>query len=166
MRPNAIVLSCAVVLMVVLALPRGAATQPGPAIPERACPRVTLTLEPPVGARGMGLRITNVTPGSWPARLRAEVGVEREEGGHWVPVSTAGLLVRDRCDQAPAECVTLPIGGAVTIVPWTGMLGDAQCECTRCAPAPGGRYRFVVSACHGCLPGLRTESAPFDLAAP
>jgi hypothetical protein len=111
----------------------------------------------------MGLRITNTTPGDWPARLRAEIGVEREVAGRWQPVSVAGLRLRASCTEPATDCVTVPVGGSLSIVPWTGMLGDAQCVCTRCSPAPAGRYRFVVSACDGCLPGPRTESPAFDL---
>lgn len=155
-----------VVLVVVLALPGDAATQVLPAVPEPACPRVTLSLEPVPGARSMGLRITNSTPGDWPARLRAEIGVEQEVGGRWQPVHAAGLLARERCTEDPHDCVTLPVRGSMSIVPWNGMLGDAQCRCTRCGPAPAGRYRFVVSACDGCLPSPSTASSAFDLPAP
>lgn len=146
-----------------LAVTSDGATQVRPSIPEPACPRVALTLEPTSGARGMGLRIENTTPGDWPAHLRAEIVVEREVGGRWEPVSVAGLRLRATCDASTDRCVTLPVRGSLSIVPWTGMLGDAQCDCTRCAPAPAGRYRFVVNACDGCLPSPRTESPAFDL---
>lgn len=137
--------------------------QQRPLIPERRCTRVTLVATPSASGREVGLRVVNDDPGDFPARLRPEVVVEREVGGRWQRVSTAGLLLRARCEDAATDCVTIEADDELSIVPWSGMLGDAQCECTRCAPAPAGRYRFVVSTCEACQSPHRFESAPFTL---
>lgn len=139
-----------------------------PAIPERRCIRVTLVALP--GADGdprrVGLRIVNADPGDFPARLRAEVEVEQEVGGQWHRVNAAGLQLRATCTGEAPDCVTIEPRSELTIVPWTGMLGDAQCVCTRCGPAPAGRYRFAVRTCQQCLSPIRAVSEPFELPAP
>ncbi len=138
-----------------------------PAIPEPRCTRVTLVAVPGQGAggRGVGLRVINADPGDFPAHLHAEVEVEQYVGGQWRRVNAAGLELRASCTEAP-DCVTLEPRSELSIVPWTGMLGDAQCVCTRCAPAPAGRYRFAVTTCQRCQSPARAVSEPFELAAP
>jgi hypothetical protein len=140
-----------------------ATAQQRPLIPERRCTRVTLVATPIAGGRSVGLRVVNDDPGDFPARLRAEVQVEREVGGRWERVGTAGLRLRARCEDAASDCVTLERDTELVVVPWSGMLGDAQCECTRCAPAPAGRYRFVATTCQECQGPLVFASAPFTL---
>ena len=139
------------------------AAQHRPMIPEQHCPVVRLELVRTTGARGMGLRVVNVDRGDFPAHLTSEITVQQQVGGSWQPVSTAGLLLRERCTgTAPDDCITLAADSSLEIVPWTGMLGDAQCRCTRCSAAPAGRYRFVVRSCR-CQHPRTTYSEPFDL---
>lgn len=137
-------------------------------IPEPACTRVTITTMAIAGSRGrsVGLRVENNDPADFPASLRAEVEVEREVGGHWQRVSVAGMLLRPRCAETPPRCVTLAPHASMVVAPWSGMLGDGQCECTRCAPAPAGRYRFVVTTCANCFQPARAVGAPFTLPPP
>ncbi len=156
-----------VALSVTLALsvsgPSGA--QQRPAIPEVACTRVTLVAVPGTGARAreVGLRIVNSDPGDFPARMHREIEVETEVGGSWRRVSVAGLMLRSSCSQQPDACVTIAPRTTLNVVPWTGMQGDGQCVCTRCAPAPAGRYRFVVRTCDDCFSPTEAVSAPFTL---
>ncbi len=143
-----------------------ALAQPRLAIPEQRCPQVRIDLVPLAQGRGMSLRVTNVDPGDFTARLQREVHVEQEIGGRWQRVGTSGFYVRERCtDSAPTDCVVLARRSSITVAPWDGMLGDTQCDCLRCAPAPQGRYRFVVESC-GCQHPRTTYSAPFDLGTP
>lgn len=91
--------------------------------------------------------------------LRTAVALEREDGDDWDDVSAA-LTLRDTCAAEASECITLA-PGAVYIPPaWTGQLGDAQCECERCAPAPAGTYRLIVTSCSGAH---RVEGEPIVL---
>jgi hypothetical protein len=152
----------AAISMLVLALPLLAQpVQPG--VPEVRCHEVRLDLVPRTdGQRGMGLRVVNVDPGDFDAHLHRDVAVEREVNGRWESVGVAGLLLRDRCETSPADRVTVARDASLTIVAWSGMQGDAQCDCTRCAPAPAGRYRFRVTAWN-CAHPLVTHSAPFTL---
>lgn len=138
--------------------------QQRPAIPEVRCAEVRLELVPRTdGQRGMGLRIVNVDPGDFDAHLHREVHVEREVNGRWEPVHTAGLYLRTSCGgRDPSDPVTIPRDASLTIAPWSGMAGDAQCVCTRCAPVPAGRYRFHVVA-WDCFQPLVTYSDPFTL---
>lgn len=132
-----------------------------PDIPEQACPTVRLELVPSA-QRGMGLRVVNNDPGDFDAHLGREVVVEREVNGRWQRVSVAGFSLRERCDATAPECVSVPARGALLVAPWTGMQGDGQCVCTRCAPAPAGRYRFAVTSCR-CQHPRTTHSEAFTL---
>jgi len=97
------------------------------------------------------------------ARLAKDIGVEREVNGHFVPVrGIASLELRNDCHSRAPDCVELVAGAELRPPPWTGMLGDAQCICTRCGPAPAGTYRFVIHTCDG---RQHAESEPFTLAA-
>lgn len=136
--------------------------QQRPAIPERACARVRLDLVPTAGVRGMGLRVVNVDPGDFTARLNRDVTVEREVNGQWQQVSVAGFQLRASCAGSTPDVVHIERDSSLTIVPWTGMQGDGQCRCTRCFDAPPGRYRFVVTA-HDCFTPRTTYSEPFEL---
>lgn len=144
----------------------GSSAQTQPMIPEVACTRLTLVPVPVAGSRAVGLRVVNDDPSDFSARVRPEVEVEREVNGRWERVGVAGFQLRARCDRDVRECVTLAPRSAITVVPWTGMLGDGQCVCTRCAPAPAGRYRFVVNTCQDCFNPRRSESPAFTLASP
>lgn len=141
----------------------GAPAQDHIAIPEQACEDVRIDLVPLTQGRGMGLRVTNVDPGDFTAHLQSSIVVEQEIGGRWQRVGVAGLLLRTRCEDTPDTCISLTRDSSITVVPWDGMLGDAQCVCTRCAPAPAGRYRFVIQSCH-CQHPRTAYSAPFALA--
>lgn len=157
-------------LLVTLALlfsSAGVAQDVRRSIPEPACTRVSLVVVPGAGshARDVGLRVVNDDPAAFSANLSAEVTVQRLVGGSWTPVSVAGLLLRETCDQVVGRTVTIPRDTSLEMVPWTGMLGDAQCDCTRCAPAPAGTYRFVVQSGPSCFSPRTFESAPFTLPA-
>ncbi|NOY91381.1 MAG: hypothetical protein GXP55_09230 [Deltaproteobacteria bacterium] len=96
------------------------------------------------------------------ARLARTIGVEREVDGRFEPVgSVAGLELRADCQTPAPECVEIVVGAELRPPPWLGTLGDAQCICTRCAPAPAGTYRFVLTSCDG---RQRVESPAFELA--
>jgi hypothetical protein len=151
--------------MLVLALPLLA--QPvRPGVPEVRCHEVRLNLVPRTdGQRGMGLRVVNVDPGD--LDLHRDVAVEREVNGRWESVGVAGLQLRDRCETSPADRVTVARDASLTIVAWSGMQGDAQCDCTRCASTPAGRYRFRVTAwnCAAARHAQRSVHAPALLSA-
>lgn len=157
-----------VVAGLALALGRADAQPVRPAIPEPRCTEVTLVAEPGAGGdpRRVGLRVRNTDRGDFPAHLRGRVEVEEEVGGRWRTVSVAGLELRASCRGSAPDCVTIEPRSDLSIVPWTGMLGDAQCVCTRCFPAPAGRYRFAVTTCQSCQSPIRAVSAPFELPAP
>lgn len=146
----------------------GRAQDVRPSIPERACTRVSLVVVPGTGAhaREVGLRVVNNDPADFSAQLVPEVTVQQLVGGTWTPVSVAGLLLRETCDPVVGRTVTIPRDTSLEMVPWTGMLGDAQCDCTRCGPAPAGTYRFVVQSGPSCFMPRTFESAPFTLPAP
>ena len=145
----------------------GSDAQQRPAIPERLCARVALEVIAPSAARprAVGLRVVNNDPGGNGATLWSEVVVEREEGGAWVRASVAGMRLRARCEGTVPERVTLAPRASLTVAPWTGMLGDGQCFCTRCFPAPAGRYRFRVNSAAACLTPSSAVSEAFTLAA-
>jgi len=155
-------------LLVAASAVASAQQQERPSIPEIRCTRVTLVAVPGQGADGrqVGLRVINADPGDFPARLHAEVEVEQHVGGEWHRVNAAGLQLRATCSGEAPDCVTIEPRSELSIVPWTGMLGDAQCVCTRCGPAPAGRYRFAVTTCQRCQSPVRAVSEPFELPAP
>ncbi len=96
------------------------------------------------------------------ARLAKTIRVEREVDGRFEPLgSVAGLELRADCQTPAPECVEIVAGAELRPPPWLGTLGDAQCICTRCAPAPAGTYRFVLTSCDG---RQRVESPAFELA--
>jgi hypothetical protein len=154
----------AILVLTAIASARSHAQQ-RPAIPEPACTHVSLVPLPGTGARRreIGLRITNDDRGDFPASIRPEIEVETNVGGTWRHASVAGFRVRANCLDAAASCVTLAPRQSVDVVAWTGMLGDGQCDCTRCAPAPAGRYRFVVTSCRECSVGVSATSPEFVL---
>ncbi len=119
--------------------PVAAPVDPGPP------PVLRVVGEPDRHDRTVAIRIEN--RGTEPAELAGTVGLERREGSAWSAVDAVALDLRYSCaDEAPA-CVTLAPGGAYLPPPWRGVLGDAQCDCERCAPAPAGDYRIVVRSC-------------------
>lgn len=117
---------------------------------------------PPELTEGMGLRLRGtVAPsrhvtiatsnaGSEVVRLESQLRVERMDDGEWEEVDGVhGLLLRADCQAPQAECVSLVPGAELYPPEWLGMLGDAQCVCTGCGPAPAGTYRFVAHSCEG-----------------
>ncbi len=132
------------------------ATEGAPAIADPgAPPTLGLSVEPGFES-ATSLIVEN--RGSEPVELSSALVLEREEDGAFAPVSgIAGLALRFDCEPPP-ECLTLVPGAALHPPPWNGMLGDAQCICTRCADAPTGSYRFVVTTCGG---GHRVTSPAF-----
>ncbi len=155
--------SFGVFFLFTLGIAAGAALAQELDIPEQACPDWRMELVPRTdGSRGMGLRVVNVDAGDFDVHLQRDITVEREVNGRWQRVSVAGLELRERCAGTTPDCVTIGRDSAITIVPWTGMQGDGQCVCTRCADAPAGRYRFSVSSCH-CQHPRTTYSATFEL---
>jgi len=141
-----------------------AQAQQRPSIPEPRCTTVTLVVVPGHGAdaREVGIRVINSDPGDFPARLHTEVELEQEVDGRWQRAGVT-LQLRATCQDAAADCVTIAPRSEFSIVPWTGILGDAQCGCLRCTPAPAAPYRFAVNSCARCQSPVRTVSAPFDL---
>lgn len=152
--------------VVIVAASANTSAQLRPAIPEVRCTGVSLVVTRVAGRREVGLRVVNTDPGDFRALLRPEIEVLQDVGGRWQRVSVAGLLLRSACTSEPRECVALAPRAALTVVPWSGMLGDGQCVCTRCYAAPAGRYRFRVTTCEHCQGPVSFESEPFTLDAP
>jgi len=123
---------------------------PPPVVTVRATPSASRTVEVSLQSRG-----------DQPSRLARPLTVERRDGDAWAPLDgVAGLSLRYSCEDRAEECITLVPGAELQPPPWLGTIGDAQCECTRCGPAPAGTYRLVAMACAG---GHRIESEPFEL---
>ncbi len=97
--------------------------------------------------REVGISVEAHGPGS--VRLRRALRVERATGDGFERVGAEGLTLRPDCATEAPECVELAPGAELRPPPWTGALGDAQCGCDECRPAPAGRYRFVVTTCDG-----------------
>ncbi len=154
-------------LVIAIAFDAPSLAQERPAIPEVRCTPVTLTAEVRVagGARSVALRVTNDDPGDFPARINAEVIVEREVRGAWVRAGVTGMRLRSSCRDAVETCVTIPPRTSIDVAPWRATLGDGQCGCDRCVQTPPGRYRFVVTTCQACFQPLESVSAPFTLPA-
>ncbi len=95
---------------------------------------------------------------------------------------TGQLVVGDVGENVREELDILRTPGFVTLRPgpalqpaeppganlgWPYLEGSAPgAHRFDCAPAPAGRYRFVVTTCQRCLSPTRFESAPFTLPAP
>jgi hypothetical protein len=127
---------------------------PAPASGDAASVRIVAT---PAGS-GAAIEVTNT--GGGVVRLRPAISLEREQRGAWsARDSRAELALRWDCQTpAPTDCVTLVSGASLHPPNWLGTIGDAQCICTRCGPAPPGRYRFVGATCDG----MRIEGTAFD----
>jgi hypothetical protein len=93
-------------------------------------------------------------------RLRRDIVVERAAGDGFERVDAAGITLRPDCVTEAPECVELAPGAELLPPPWSGALGDAQCECDDCRPAEPGRYRFVATSCDGAH---RIHGEPFAL---
>lgn len=128
------------------------------AVDEGPAPTLAIRGLPARYGRNVEIRVEN--RGGEEASLAREVLLQRQMAEGWVDVS-AGISLRDDCQESPQECLQLGVGAAYLAAPWTGMQGDAQCICTRCAPAEAGTYRFVVSSCHGTH---RIEGESFEFA--
>lgn len=102
--------------------------------------------EPDAHDRAVALRIEN--RGTEAAELAGAVTLERRDGDAWAAVDGVSLGLRYSCEDPAPECVTLAPGGTYLPPPWLGVVGDAQCDCLRCAAAPAGEYRFVVRSCN------------------
>lgn len=97
--------------------------------------------------------------GTEAVRLSSTVALEVKEGESWSDVPMEFTLRMD-CETPPEECITLAPGAEFIPPTWTGMRGDAQCDCERCVPQPG-EVRFVVKSCapEGMRPHeVRSES--------
>lgn len=129
----------------------GSETEPG-SVPHAAVdpgppPSLRVTGEPDRYDRQVAIHVEN--HGADAAEVRSRLELQRRNGERWEEVSAARIELRFSCEDEAAECVTLA-PGAVYIPPaWLGTQGDAQCTCTRCAPAPAGTYRFVATSCNG-----------------
>lgn len=141
----------------------GSETEPG-SVPHAAVdpgppPSLRVTGEPDRYDRQVAIHVEN--HGADAAEVRSRLELQRRNGERWEEVSAARIELRFSCEDEAAECVTLA-PGAVYIPPaWLGTQGDAQCTCTRCAPAPAGTYRFVATSCNGAhtIPGDAFELA-------
>lgn len=128
-----------------------AAADPGPA--------PVLRIVGAVGRYDREVAIQLENHGSEAAEVRGRLTLQRREGDRWVDASTR-IDLRYSCDDQAPECVTLAPGAVYIPPPWLGTEGDAQCVCTRCAPAPAGTYRFVATTCRGAH---TAEGEPFEL---
>lgn len=111
---------------------------------------------------GGSVAIVIESRGSEATSLGGQILLERQVGDAFEAVDgVAGLSLRTSCEVAEAPaCSTLVPGAELRPPPWLGTLGDAQCLCTRCGPAPAGVYRFVVQSCGG---SERVEGEVFTL---
>ena len=117
-----------------------AANPTSTALPTDPAPAPELSLEL---VTGDVLRVRNV--GTETARVRGAVRLERHAGDAWTSQPIVFGL-RARCGEAVPECVTLAPGAELLPPAWLGTVGDAQCDCDRCAPAEG-ELRFVLESC-------------------
>lgn len=98
--------------------------------------------------------------GDAPVELATALVVERQADDSFATVEEIqGVALRYDCESEVPECITLVPGAALHPPPWTGDIGDAQCACEECGPAPAGTYRFVVTTCGG---GHRVPSPSFS----
>lgn len=123
----------------------GAASPSAPVDPGPP-PVLRVAGEPDPHDRLVALRIEN--RGAEAAELAGTVTLERRAGETWSPVEGVSLDLRFSCEDPAPECVTLAPGGIYLPPPWRGVIGDAQCDCERCAAAPAGDYRVVVRSCN------------------
>lgn len=132
---------------------------PAPAPPPTpADPPLTVDLRGEV-ADGVVTPVIEVRGGT--ARLSASIVIEREDAGRYAPLEGVGTLaLRASCEEPISDCVEVVEGAELRPPAWLGTVGDAQCICTRCGPAPAGTYRFVLTSCDG---RQRVEGAPFEL---
>ena len=115
--------------------------------------------DPTTDGRRVAIRVANT--GSAQVALAAPLTLERQVDGHWsVLEGVASITLRRSCEIEAPPCTTLAAGAELFPPDWLGTLGDAQCMCTRCGPAPAGNYRFVVRSCDGAR---RYEGDPFEL---
>ena len=106
----------------------------------------------------VAISVTNASDG--PVQLAKALVVETAHGSSWSELQGVGeLALRSDCQTAAPACLTLVSGATLEPPAWLGTVGDAQCACERCGPAPVGRYRFVAHTCSGA----RIEGAPFEL---
>lgn len=130
---------------------------PPPAVDPGPPPELRVTGEQARHGREVTVRIENRGA---QARIGGRLVLQRERDGTWATENGAQLDLRFSCrDEAP-DCLTLAPGAVYIPPPWLGTIGDSQCICTRCAPAPTGTYRFVVTSCGGAHV---IEGEPFEL---
>lgn len=130
---------------------------PPPAVDPGPPPVLRVTGEEERHGRAVTIRIENRGPQT---RLAGRLVLQRERDGTWATENGAHLDLRFSCrDEAP-ECLSLAPGAVYLPPPWLGTIGDAQCVCTRCAPAPAGTYRFVATSCSGAHV---LEGDPFEI---
>jgi hypothetical protein len=104
--------------------------------------------------------------------LRRALRLDREEGAAFVPFAgVEAIWIRPDCEVRDGvvfwagggdECVTVAPGETFEAPAWFGTIGDAQCACERCVPAPSGRYRLSARACGT---DVWFEGTPFELGA-
>ncbi|MFO0553802.1 MAG: hypothetical protein U0271_35790 [Polyangiaceae bacterium] len=121
------------------------------------------------GASGSAIAIVVENGGGAPVGLRRHLDVERASAGGWSRVTEIGdIWLRESCadhngvmfwEGGADECVELRPSQRYDSAPWMGTIGDAQCACEECGPAPHGRYRFVAHECDGAT----VLGEPFDL---
>ena len=128
-------------------------TQPAPAQPSSAPPNVVIRGEVLDGQVGIVVENHGAL-----VELGTSVAIERQEGGTWSAIETGGIALRGGCDSEPSRCIGMTTGATFYAAPWLGTVGDAQCTCNECAPAPSGTYRFALTTCDGAH---RVPGAPF-----
>jgi hypothetical protein len=148
-------------ILVACALAATAAGEVEPSSPRRECTHVTLAIVPSSG-RNVALRVTNDDPAGRTATIHAAIDIEHEVGGRWERAPVSGVELRSDCHADVTGCVSLAPHQSIVIAPWLAMVGDGQCACEECGPAPAGRYRFVLRSCEACSSAV-VASAPFTL---
>lgn len=109
-------------------------------------PVLQVSGEPDEHSRRVAIRIEN--HGTDEAEIAGAVVLQRRSGEGFEDVEGVSLDLRFTCEDEPPECVTLAPGAVYLPPPWLGTIGDAQCACEECGPAPAGTYRFVVQSCN------------------
>jgi hypothetical protein len=127
------------------------AVDPGPP------PELRVTGERARHGREVTIRIENRGAQT---RVAGQLVLQRERDGTWATENGVQLDLRFSCHDEAPDCVTLAPGAVYLPPSWLGTIGDSQCLCERCVPAPSGTYRFLVTSCGGAHV---IEGEPFDL---
>ena len=99
--------------------------------------------------------------------LEWQASIERKTGERWEPLpANIKLNLIEQCGTAmKGRCLSLPAGGKIRPVPWTGFACLVQCprSCRSNSYLGPGTFRVVVSSCDS---GQKFRGPEFQLPAP